>query len=132
MIHKWWLLLMSPLLFYGHIAQSVEPVGGSGPPGGHTGLGPVALGSQMALPSLLETFSLWISFTKSTQPLARFGVGAAITLGIWAHVSPLLFLATSDFPSPRPEAEPEKLLFLCWLFYKNWPSGALSVTSHFT
>lgn len=45
----------------------------------------------------------------------------------WAHVGPVLFLATTGFLFPRPEAEPEKLLFSSWLFFKNWLCRVLSI-----
>ena len=64
----------------------------------------------------------------------KFGE-AAITLGIWEHGetcqvlgprTPTVIPGCRGFPCHRPEAEPGKLLFLWWLFFKSWPFGALS------
>lgn len=117
---------MPPLLLCGCIAPSWSwraapgPRGpdwsGAGAPGSHLQTWPLGLftRSNLALASLGRWRLYWVSG------------GMVKTVKSWAHACPLLFLAASGSPPHRPDAEPERLLFSCWWFFRSWPFRALS------
>ena len=95
---------MPLLLFSGHIAQSAEPE-------------VRAMEAKLACPSLLATWPLWILFTKNTYHWSAEAVSPVVSsVESWAHIRALLPVAPLAFHPSRPEAEPEKLLILRWLF----------------
>lgn len=115
---------MPPLLFYGHIAQSVEPAGSPGPWGPNW---PGARCSKVPhgpAPPSLGACPLWILFTKSTQPLARFGSGDS------SPHKPTVILGEAFHPPGQKQSQ--RGCCSCGGCFIKWPFRAFSVTPHFT